>query len=218
MVDKVSTNSMAAAFVQAQSEIGVAVKDSTNPHFKSKYADLGAVWAACRGVLAKHGFSVLQPTDFDEKDVWVVTILLHSSGESIRGRYPLRPSKQDPQGYGSALTYARRYSLASMVGIVADEDDDGNAASMPATNGTTTQRPIQPPAPPPQPVKKKTKFEQAMETISGAKTSTIDGIEQRCIARHNEGAFSKAEYEELDKAIIARRAAIGQAQSVGAPF
>jgi hypothetical protein len=79
--------------------------------------------------LTKNGLSVVQIPGFDANDVWLETMILHSSGESLSGRYPLRPSQQTPQGYGSALTYARRYSLAAMVGVVADEDDDGNAAS-----------------------------------------------------------------------------------------
>ena len=120
---------LATAMAKAQAEIKAALKDSKNPHFKSSYADLTSVWDACRTALTKNGLSVLQVTDFDANDVWLVTTLLHSSGESVSGRYPLRPQQQTPQGYGSSLTYARRYCLASMVGVVADEDDDGNAAT-----------------------------------------------------------------------------------------
>ena len=120
---------LATAMAKAQAEIKAALKDSKNPHFKSSYADLTSVWDACRGALTKNGLSVLQVTDFDANDVWLVTMLLHSSGESVSSRYPLRPQQQTPQGYGSSLTYARRYCLASIVGVVADEDDDGNAAS-----------------------------------------------------------------------------------------
>lgn len=120
---------LAAALAKAQSEVKAALKDSKNPHFKSSYADLTSIWEACRTALTKNGLSVVQRTDFSEADVWLETMLLHSSGQSIAGRYPLRPQQQTPQGYGSALTYARRYALAAMVGVVADEDDDGNAAS-----------------------------------------------------------------------------------------
>lgn len=120
---------IAAALAKTQGEIKAAIKDSTNPHFKSKYADLTAVWEACRGPLSKNGLAIVQTTEFDASDVWLVTTLLHTSGESISGRYPLRPVKNDPQGYGSALTYARRYTIAALVGVVADEDDDGNRAS-----------------------------------------------------------------------------------------
>lgn len=120
---------LATAMAKAQAEIKAALKDSKNPHFKSSYADLTSVWDACRTALTKNGLSVVQIPNFEGDEVWLETMLLHASGESISGRYPLRPQQQTPQGYGSALTYARRYSLAAMVGVVADEDDDGNAAS-----------------------------------------------------------------------------------------
>jgi len=120
---------LATAMAKAQAEIKAALKDSKNPHFKSSYADLTSVWDACRTALTKNGLSVVQIPNFEGDEVWLETRLLHASGESISGRYPLRPQQQTPQGYGSALTYARRYSLAAMVGVVADEDDDGNAAS-----------------------------------------------------------------------------------------
>lgn len=120
---------LATAMAKAQAEIKAALKDSKNPHFKSSYADLTSVWDACRTALTKNGLSVVQIPNFQGDEVWLETMLLHASGESISGRYPLRPQQQTPQGYGSALTYARRYSLAAMVGVVADEDDDGNAAS-----------------------------------------------------------------------------------------
>ena len=133
---------LGTALAKAQAEIKAALKDSKNPHFKSSYADLTSVWDACRSALTKNGLSVIQKTDFSEGEVWLETMLLHSSGEHITGRYPLRPQQQTPQGYGSALTYARRYSLAAMVGVVADEDDDGNAASAPRSE---TIRPVEPP-------------------------------------------------------------------------
>lgn len=122
---------LAAAMAKAQSEIKTALKDSKNPHFKSSYADLTSVWDACRAALTKNGISVIQIPNFAGEEVWLETMLLHASGDHITGRYPLRPQQQTPQGYGSALTYARRYSLAAMVGVVADEDDDGAAASAP---------------------------------------------------------------------------------------
>lgn len=125
---------LATAMAKAQAEIKAALKDSKNPHFKSSYADLTSVWDACRNALTKNGLSVIQIPNFEGEEVWLETRLLHASGESISGRYPLRPQQQTPQGYGSALTYARRYSLAAMVGVVADEDDDGNAASAPRSS------------------------------------------------------------------------------------
>lgn len=129
---------LATAMAKAQSQIKTALKDSDNPYYNSSYADLTSVWDACREALTNNGFSVIQRTDFNPGgEVWLETMLLHSSGEHVSSRYPLRPAKQDPQGYGSAITYARRYCLAAIVGVVADEDDDGNAASQ--RNGSHQQ-------------------------------------------------------------------------------
>ncbi len=120
---------LAAALAKAQGDIKSAVKDATNPFFKSSYADLPAVVKACKAALSENGIAYIQTTDFLEQDLWLETILTHASGEWISGRYPVRPVKNDPQGMGSAMTYARRYSLAAMVGVVAEnEDDDAEAA------------------------------------------------------------------------------------------
>ena len=121
----------AAAFVRAQAGFGAALKTSTNPHFRSRYADLSACVEAVIDSLHKNGFALMQKTHECESGVAVETILMHESGEQISGGILRVPaSKQDPQGYGSALTYARRYSLMAACGI-APEDDDGNAASRP---------------------------------------------------------------------------------------
>jgi hypothetical protein len=121
---------IAAALGSALPKMEAATKDSKNPHFNSKYADLSAVMDACKPHLAAQGIVVMQPpaTTEDGGAVSVSTVLLHNSGQWIASTLTLRPTKQDPQGMGSAITYARRYSLQSMLGIPA-EDDDGNAAS-----------------------------------------------------------------------------------------
>lgn len=119
---------IAAALAAAQQEMGKALKDSTNPHFRSKYADLGNVMDACMPALNKHGISVFQPVGRDEHGTYVDTVLLHTSGERLECRVPLILGKNDMQGFGSAQTYARRYGLMTMAGI-APEDDDGNAAA-----------------------------------------------------------------------------------------
>lgn len=125
-----TTNTFAAAFFKLQKELKPALKESENPGFKgSKYADLGSVWDAIREPLQNNQFAIIQRTDFDNDNMWLETTLVHAPSDgSIAGRYPLRPTKLDPQGYGSALTYARRYSITAMLGVIA-EDDDGNAAS-----------------------------------------------------------------------------------------
>lgn len=119
---------IAAALAKAQSAMGKALKDSTNPAFKSKYADLSSVMDACVPALNANGFAVIQPTVDDEHGRYVETILLHDSGDQLKCRVPLIIQKNDMQGYGSAVTYARRYGLMCMAGI-APEDDDGNAAA-----------------------------------------------------------------------------------------
>lgn len=119
----------AEAFVKLQADIKPALKDATNPAFRSKYADLGAVWEAVKEPLHANGFAIIQSPDFDGEQMWLSTTIMHVSGESRSGRYPLRPMKPDPQGYGSAMTYARRYSISAMLGVISEEDDDGNKAS-----------------------------------------------------------------------------------------
>ena len=122
---------IAAAFVKAKRDFGPALKDKTNPAFRSKYADLGACIDAVEDALLANGIAFIQETFEDATGVTVQTVFLHESGEVIHcGKLHVPASKQDPQCYGSALTYARRYSLCAACGI-APEDDDGNAASKP---------------------------------------------------------------------------------------
>lgn len=123
-----SIASLAAALAKAQGEIENASKNAANPHFKSKYADLAEVLNTVRPVFAKHGLAVTQFPAFADGLASVETVLTHSSGEWMSGTASAPVVKQDPQGVGSALTYLRRYSLAAVAGI-AQEDDDGNAAS-----------------------------------------------------------------------------------------
>ena len=119
---------ISTAFVAAQKEFAPALKTSTNPHFKSKYASLDACIEAVIDALNNHGIGLLQKCHPDDSGVSVETILLHGSGEQLSGGILHVPAaKNDPQGYGSALTYARRYSLMATCGI-APEDDDGNSA------------------------------------------------------------------------------------------
>jgi hypothetical protein len=126
---------VSAAIVKAQGELNAVHKDGNNPHFRSKYATLQNIVESTRDTLRKHGLAVVQT--FGETDgtyINLVTTLLHESGEYISGTFTMRPSKADPQGLGSATTYARRYALSAVLGIVADEDDDGNASSRPVTD------------------------------------------------------------------------------------
>jgi hypothetical protein len=118
-----------AAFVKAQSGFAPALKTSTNPHFRSKYVQLSGCIEAVVDALNAAGIGLIQRTSEDSTGVTVETIFVHESGEMMEcGKLHVPASKQDAQGYGSALTYARRYSLMAACGI-APEDDDGNGAS-----------------------------------------------------------------------------------------
>lgn len=119
---------LAAALAVAQKTIEGAAKDRHNPAFRSKYADLSSVWEAWQAVGPANGLAVLQlPGAMVEGKVTLTTMLTHKSGQWMRETLSIPVTKQDAQGYGSALTYARRYALSAFVGI-APEDDDGNAS------------------------------------------------------------------------------------------
>jgi hypothetical protein len=133
MIQSENIEKLAAALVAAQSEMGNAVKGSSNPFFKSKYADINAVREAVIPVLSKHGIAVIQPTVTCEGKNFVKTILIHESGQWLAGLTEiLYKEKDNAQAQGSGITYARRYGLQSICNIGA-EDDDGNTASAPAT-------------------------------------------------------------------------------------
>lgn len=139
---------LAKALAKAQSEMTAALKSSENPHFRSKYADLSAVFDACKEALNKNGFAIVQRVENDPNGACVETMLLHSSGEFVSSKCWLPVAQKTAQAYGSAITYARRYGLTSLAGVAADEDDDGNAASAPAQYAPRpTPAPVQRPSP-----------------------------------------------------------------------
>lgn len=121
---------VAEALSKAQSTMLEAKEDAKNPFFKSNYADLTSVWRACKKSLTDNGLAVTQPTVCIDGQLYLATKIIHSgSGEWLQGFYPIYLPKQDPQAVGSAITYARRYSLASMVGVHKEgEDDDAEEA------------------------------------------------------------------------------------------
>ena len=121
---------IAKALAAAQAEMQNPGFDSTNPHFRNKFASLAAVRNAVVPVLAKHGISMCQDLATADGGVSCTTILTHSSGQQMKfGPLSLPASKADAQGYGSAATYARRYALMAVAGVVGDEDDDANSAT-----------------------------------------------------------------------------------------
>lgn len=134
-------NELVTALAKAQGQMRGAVKDSTNPHFKSRYADLASVWEACREPLCENGLAVIQTMGMEGDKQALVTTLGHSSGQWIRSTVVLPLQKGTPQDLGSCITYCRRYALAAMVGIF-QEDDDGERAEKaytPVKSGLTAQ-------------------------------------------------------------------------------
>lgn len=130
-------NELAAALAIAQGEMKNAKKTADNPYYKSKYADLAECWDTCREILSKNKLSVVQMPGkmTNSKEIELTTMLLHASGQWMKSTMTVIAAKPDSQSIGSAITYGRRYALAAMVGI-AQEDDDGNAASNAKTNDT----------------------------------------------------------------------------------
>ena len=165
----------AKAFISAQKGMESVKKASSNPAFKSKYADLSEVVEAVVPALNAAGIGVLQFPAFDGETVNITTVFLHESGASVTGTLGLRPSKTDPQGIGSATTYGRRYSLLAMTGT-APEDDDGNAASGPRQE---YRRDDPPPRQAPQQPKPPTLADRANAFEGKMRAQeTVDGIER----------------------------------------
>ena len=119
---------LAAAMTKFQAKLPKVSKDAKNPFFKNRYASLSNIIEGTQKLLAEEGLSVIQmPTGEHE----LTTMLLHESGEYITSTYTMRPTKNDPQGLGSAITYQRRYALGAILNLNIDDDDDGNEASKP---------------------------------------------------------------------------------------
>jgi hypothetical protein len=156
----------AKAFIAAQKATEAVKKAATNPAFKSRYADLSEVVEATVPALNANGIGVIQVPGYDGELVSVTTVFVHESGASVTGVLRMRPSKTDPQGVGSAITYARRYALLAMTGA-APEDDDGNAAS-------------QHRAPPPPPADSVTTLANRADGLVGAlnAAATADDLEK----------------------------------------
>lgn len=184
-------NELATALAKAQGAIKGAVKDSENPFYHSKYADLSAVWDACREPLSGNGLSVVQTLEGNGVDgpICVETTLLHASGQWVSGYQAIKPVDDKPQSWGSAITYARRYGLAAIAGV-APEDDDGNEASGKPRVGT-----------------KEAQQEVAREKIAAGKTSVpwsaqVEALKGEMEAKKNEppkdnvNPFTNKPYEE----------------------
>lgn len=131
MAEEIKNLNIYKAILAFQSECPLITKDAVNPFFKSKYAPLDAIWKVIHPILKKHGLIVTQPVHEGR----VITAVIHAeSGESISGSFPMVAKDQTPQSYGSAVSYARRYGLCSLLSLQTGEDDDGNEATKPVDN------------------------------------------------------------------------------------
>lgn len=188
---------IATALVKAKRAFGPALKDKNNPAFRSKYADLGACIEAVDSALLENGIALIQETSEDLTGVTIETVLLHESGEMIRGgKLHVPAAKQDPQGYGSALTYARRYSLMATCGI-APEDDDGNAA----TQAMRQRGPALP------------EDEIAAMLAGIANAKTVADAKSATEAAHEVAAHDPAALARINAAVEAKRAAFMKART-----
>lgn len=171
---------LALALAKAQGAIEGALKDSTNPYFRSSYADLASVWAAIRRPLSDNGLAVVQPVAVDGAHVTVTTLLMHESGQWISSDLTMAAQRQlkdgggwekidTPQAIGSVITYARRYALQSMIGV-APEDDDAEAAQGRGGAQPANQRPAAQPA---RPNAQQRGTQAAADQVADAKLRTL---------------------------------------------
>lgn len=135
---KTTKKTLAEALIAFQADLPSVALDATNPHFKSKYASLGSVTKAVLPKLSEHGLAFSVGSFVDNGLLIVDAHLIHESGESRSLQFPI--TEANPQKIGSALSYARRYALSALTGVVADEDDDGNAASQPTATDQKIER------------------------------------------------------------------------------
>ncbi len=194
MKTSTDTDKIIPAYIKAEHAVGSVKKTASNPHFRSKYADLEAVMDACSDALDKNGLAVWQ--SINEDGDRLITRLYHTSGQWMEGYTPLIIAKNDMQGLGSAYTYARRYGLMSILGI-APEDDDGNAA-------VEAKKAEPKPQPSPQHV------DDAKAMIAAAKKLTSDKAFDKW-AKENDGKFeaiktaSNTTYEYMMQRLNERR-------------
>jgi len=204
---------IASALVKAQKEFGPALKTSTNPHFRSRYADLSACIEAVIDALNNNGIYLMQLTEEHEAGVKVSTTFIHESGEQMSGGSLFMPAtKHDPQGFGSALSYARRYSLMAACGI-APEDDDGNAATKTAPPQAAPKATPKPPAAVPKKISGKdsewqlsvsaqpdTTFEDWLAVVVEATVTALDSAESKDavmnIWRTNANIYKQVEQQD----------------------
>lgn len=210
---------IATALVKAQRDFAPALKTSTNPHFRSRYADLAACVEAVIDALNANGIALVQRTHDSDNGVAVETLLVHESGETISGGILHVPAaKHDPQGYGSALTYARRYSLMAACGI-APEDDDANAASKARStpvprNAGASVSPAQNNAPGGDPAPSQEDIERATQIIRACKTLVNLQVEWQGLPKAVQKEIVAVK-DEVKAALVAAQKKPGEAAQEG---
>ena len=165
-------NELASALAKAQAEIGSVQKDQDNPYFKSKFSSLSMVWETVKPSLTKHGISIVQMPGSDERGYFVQTQIMHSSGQWIRSTTYMKPSKEDPQGIGSLISYARRYALQAMV-MACPDDDDGEMAM--GRSSVAPARTIPPKVIAPVTPKEDSNWFAKVESVIGTKAESATG-------------------------------------------
>jgi hypothetical protein len=213
------------AIAAAQGEFTTVDKSASNPHFKSKFAPLDSIIEMIRPILPKHGLSVVQFTDIPEggNGVIIETVITHDSGQYISGRLFMPTVKQDPQGYGSSITYGRRYALGAALGIVSDEDVDGNQQEGAERQTKAQQQPAKPTTPPadidPESAGYHTRIQAALKSIYGddknaalakveemttftpkGKTEPVKGVRNFLTLKGDRAKFLAEKLEKLVKA------------------
>lgn len=193
-------NELGAALAKAQAAIQGARKDATNPHYRSKYADLASVWDACREPLTANGLSVIQLPGYnpEHRFAFLETILLHTSGQQIASVLNAPVPSDTPQGVGSALTYLRRYALMAMVGI-APEEDDGEAAERPEKADPKKKRQ------PDKPSAKQLKYVKDLLAADELSSDEVIQVEDWLETNPSAGKVSKA-IDDLKERIEERKA------------
>jgi len=171
-------NELAAALAKAQAEMGSVHKDAANPYFKSSYATLANVWEAVKPSLTQNGLALVQMPGSDEHGYFVQTQIMHSSGQWLRSTTRMKPAKEDPQGIGSLISYARRYALQAMV-MACPDDDDGEAAmgrpqgKAPSKPSNAPTKPVETPKAPAKTDTAESKESPANEQQGGKKVNEL---------------------------------------------
>jgi len=198
-----SVKEIATALSNFQGKMTAVKKDSINPFFKSKYASLDTIWETIRKPLSENGLSIAQTMDVEcyeetaQPFSVLETTLYHTSGEWISGMQLVNPVKNDPQGLGSAITYARRYSLSAILGLVSDDDDDANTATKQEAKAQV--KPVSPP------VETQQKSETPRSDITPPQTKKIHatakekGLSPEEARAYMQKTFKKNSTKELTK-------------------